>query len=108
MVEALGRATAEKDFAEVCFELFSDEVRAQAGGVRCPAYLRRTARDIDAPRIDVLDPPGATPAITVREGRATVRVRTRTADRPPVADTIQLVRQRGRFRISALGQGERP
>lgn len=108
VVEGLERATVEKDFTEICFELFSDEVRAQAGGVRCPAFLRRTARDIEAPSIQIADPPGGrTPAIVVRGPAATVRVRTKTRDQPPVNDTIQLVRQRGRFRISALGEQER-
>lgn len=107
VVRALERATAEKDYNQICFDLFSDQVRAQAGGVRCPAFLRRTARGIDSPRIQIVDDPGGAPAIVVKGERATVRVRTRTRDQAPVLDSIQLVRQRGRFRISALGKAGR-
>jgi len=108
VVRALERATAEKDYNEICFDLFSDQVRAQAGGVRCPSFLRRTARGIESPRIEIVDDPGGAPAILVRGRTARVRVRTRARDQAPVRDTIELVRQRDRFRISALGRVGRP
>lgn len=97
VVKALERATDEKDFNTVCFDLFSDQVRAQAGGVRCPALLRRTARDVEAPRIRV-------ESIRLQRDAASVRVRTQSRDQPPVPDVIELVRQRGRYRISSLGR----
>ena len=96
VVKALERATDEKDFNTVCFDLFSDQVRAQAGGVRCPALLRRTARDVEAPRIRI-------ERIRLQADAASVRVRTRSRDQPSVPDVIELVRQRGRYRISSLG-----
>jgi hypothetical protein len=96
-VHALERATDAKDFNTMCFDLFSDQVRAQAGGVRCPALLRRTAKDVEAPRIRVQ-------SIRLQGDAASVRVQTRTRDQPPVPDTIELVRQRGRYRISSLGR----
>ena len=96
-VRALERATDAKDFNTMCFDLFSDQVRAQAGGVRCPALLRRTAKDVEAPRIRVR-------TIRLQGDAASVRVETRTRDQPPVPDTIELVRQRGRYRISSLGR----
>ncbi len=96
-VRALERATEAKDFNTMCFDLFSDQVRAQAGGVRCPALLRRTAKDVEAPRIRVQ-------GIRLQGDAASVRVQTRTRDQPPVSDTIELVRQRGRYRISSLGR----
>jgi hypothetical protein len=97
VVKALERATDAKDFNTVCFDLFSDQVRAQAGGVRCPALLRRTARDVEAPRIRV-------ESIRLQGDAASVRVRTESRDQPPVPDVIELVRQRGRYRISSLGR----
>jgi hypothetical protein len=96
VVEALERATAEKDFEEVCFELFSDTVRARAGGLRCPARLRRAAREIEAPSIEIR-------SMRLRPGAATVRVVTRARGQGPVPDAIELVRERGRWRIAALG-----
>lgn len=33
VVKALERATAEKDYNEICFELLSDRVRAEVGGL---------------------------------------------------------------------------
>jgi len=97
VVKALERATAEKDYNEICFELLSDRVRAEVGGVRCPARLRRTAGEIEDPRIRIR-------TIRLRGDEATVEVITSARGQAPAPDAIELARERGRWRIAALGQ----
>ena len=97
VVKALERATAEKDYNEICFELLSDRVRAEVGGVRCPGRLRRTAGEIEDPRIQIR-------TIRLRGDEATVDVVTSARGQAPAPDAIELARERGRWRISALGQ----
>jgi len=91
------RATAEKDYNEICFELLSDRVRAEVGGLRCPARLRRTAGDIEDPRIRIR-------TIRLRGDEATIEVITSARGQAPAPDAIELLRERGRWRIAALGQ----
>lgn len=95
-VHAFERAAARRDFREICNDLLAVEARRQSGGRRCPARLRRRAAGVRRPRVRVLD-------IDVR-GRdaASVRVSARSAGEPAVVDTIELVREGGRFRIVSL------
>lgn len=94
-IQAFERATAQGDFATVCRDLFSAAVRERAGGARCVSMLRRTAADVRGPRIRIR-------RITVADGKATVDVTTSTRDQAPAADSIELVRVDGRWRISEL------
>jgi hypothetical protein len=94
-IERLERATAKRDFKTICGELFSEPVRRQAGGRECASLLRRSAGDVRRPRIDVI-------RIDIKGDTATARVRTSARGQTPATDTIRLVREDGRFRISSL------
>jgi hypothetical protein len=94
-VQALERATRRHDFRTICNSLFTDAARRRAGGRGCPRLLRSTGREVRRPSIRVL-------SIELRGRRATVRVRTRAADQPPIDDTLKLVRGRDGYRIDAL------
>lgn len=96
VIAALERATARGEWRRICEELLSGAVRAQAGGRGCPEMLARTAGDVRRPRIRVED-------VVVRRRRATVRVVTTAAGQAPVRETLELVREDGRWRIAALG-----
>ena len=96
VVQSLNRAIAGRDFRLICDELFAAEVRAQAGGDDCPALLRRTTSGLSNPRIELTE-------IAVKGDRATVEVVTTARGQARAPDKIELVRERGRFRISALG-----
>ncbi len=90
------RATVARDFASICAELFTRGARVRAGGEDCAASLREGAGGLRAPRIQLL-------SIRIDGERASVRVRTSAASQPSVDETIELVREDGRYLIAALG-----
>jgi len=94
-IAALERATATRDFAVICNDLFSSAVRRRAGGGGCRAQLRRTAAGVRNPRIRVR-------RIDIEGNKATASVTTRAKGQAPVQDTLVLVREDGAWRISQL------
>ena len=98
VVQRLQDATAKRDWGTICRDLFSRRVRDQAGGKDCPRLVKRQAGDVRKPRIEVKD-------ITIRRHGASVRVVTRASGQAPAPETIELVRERGRYRIASLGGG---
>ena len=95
VVEQLERGLAEGQYARVCSELFSAEVRRQAGGGDCPAQLERTSAGVEQPDIEI-------ERIQIRGNVAVVDVVTTAEGQAPVEDTIRLVREAGGYRISSL------
>ena len=95
VIARLERATQRRQFAVLCDQLFTASARARAGGKDCVALLRETAKDVRQARIRLLD-------VRINGRRATARVRTTAEGQTAVEETIDLVRQRGRYRISAL------
>jgi hypothetical protein len=71
-------------------------VRERSGGADCVRIFGQRAADVKRPRIRI-------DAIEVAGNSATARVHTTAAGQSSVADTIRLVRERGRFRIASLG-----
>lgn len=96
-VGAFESATARRDYATVCRDLFSEAVRRRAGGGRCRSMLRRTAADVRDPRIRIRK-------IQIAGDRATVQVTTSARGQAPAPDSIELVRVGGRWRISELSR----
>ena len=95
VVEQLERSIAGGQFARVCNELLSAEVRRQAGGGDCPAQLARTSKGVERPSIEVKK-------IKIDGAVAVVDVVTSAEGQARVPDTIRLVREAGRYRISSL------
>ena len=91
------RALAQGDFATICGNLYSLEAREAAGGDRCPSVLADTAGGLRDPEVQIV-------SITHRGKTATAVVRASVGKRPPVTDTIRLVRQGGRYRIVSAGK----
>ena len=98
VVGALERATAAQDFGTICEDLFTAAARRRAGGRDCRRLLRESARDVRRPQIEVLK-------IEIERDRAQVRVRTRAEGQRPLADVIELRRERGEYRIESLAAG---
>jgi hypothetical protein len=96
VVERLERASARGDWRSVCADIFTAGARRRAGGRDCPRLLRSHAGRLTRPRIDVL-------RVTARGRGLAVRVRSRARGQPPLEDVIELRRERGRYRIEALG-----
>ena len=98
VVSELERATRTEDWAVVCQDLFTAAAFARAGGRDCERLLEETAGDVRNPDIRILE-------ISISDDSAGVRVRTRAAGQAPVEDEIELVHERGEWRIDSLAAG---
>jgi hypothetical protein len=96
VVQELERATRKHDYRTICRDLFTAAAKRRSGGADCPRLLRSTAEGVQRPRIELL-------AVELRKGRAEAKVRSSATGQPPVEDTLELVPERGRYRIEALG-----
>lgn len=94
-VTRLDAATRRGEYAQICDELFTRSARRRAGGPDCAELLRSATEDVRRPRVRLL-------SISVKGDRAQARVRTRAAGERSVDETIELVRERGRYRIASL------
>jgi hypothetical protein len=95
VVERFERATAERDFATVCDDLFTAAARERAGGEDCERLTRSAAAGIARPRIDLK-------AITVEGERARVEVATRATGQAVADEVLELRREGGEWRVEAL------
>ena len=95
VVTRLERATRGRRFDVVCDELFTRAARSRAGGRNCVRLLRSTAEDVRRPRIRLLD-------VRIKGDRAEARVRTLAEGQTAVEETIDLLRERGGYRIASL------
>jgi hypothetical protein len=97
VVQRLERATAERDWATICSDLFTAAARERAGGADCARLLREAGADVRLPEIEIR-------GIRVREGgRASVEVLTRAQGQQAVSDVLELRRENGQWRVEALG-----
>lgn len=97
MVERFEKATAQRDFATICDQLFATSTRRDAGGSDCASVLAERARSVRRPHIRIR-------AIEIQGDRAAVRVTTSAAGQASVPDVIQLVREQGGYRVLSLGR----
>ena len=97
VVERLERATADGAFGRVCDELFTAAARERAGGEDCERLTRSAAESIARPRIEI-------EAIELRGELARVEITTRAAGQAVVPDVLELRRERGEWRVEALGE----
>ena len=97
-VKAFEAATEAEEFALICRDLFTRRIVEEVGGSReCPKFLRRNAEGLEQARILITN-------IRVQGNTAVVDAVTTADGQAPVRDTIQLLKERGRFRIAALGR----
>jgi hypothetical protein len=95
-VNRLERAVAQRDFANICDQLFTAAARRRAGGDQCVRQMRSAAEGVERPSIEI-------EGIDVKKDQATVKVRTEAEGQARVSDELQLRRQGGRWLIEALG-----
>ncbi len=95
VVSRLELATRRRQFEVVCDQLFTRAARARAGGGNCVRLLHSTARDVRRPRIRLL-------SVRIAGNRAQARVRTLAEGQTAVEETIDLLREGGSYRITAL------
>jgi hypothetical protein len=94
-MQALDQAVRARDYRGICNELFTAAARRRAGDKDCERLLRSAAAGVRKPRVRIL-------AIRIEGHRATVRVRSSGSNQRPLVDEVELVRERGGYRISAL------
>jgi Putative lumazine-binding len=97
LIHLLERATAARNFTTICEELLASATLKQAGGDECPDVLDQRARGVKHPRIRIQ-------SIDVQGARAQVRVRTTATGQDATSDVINLVREKGSFRVLSLGR----
>ena len=98
-VEDLQSAGRKGDARRICRDLLAAAVvkRMSRAGERCERVVDRQLEDADAFELSV-------EAVRVNGSRATARVRS-TAEGEDRTDSLGLVKESGRWRIAALGQG---
>ena len=96
VVDRLERATAGRDFGTICEELFTAAARERAGGQDCERLTRSAAEGVARPRIEMK-------AMHVRADTARVELTTRAAGQAEVPSVLELRRERGEWRVDALG-----
>jgi hypothetical protein len=89
-------ALRSRDWPGICDRLYSSQARRAAGGAKCPTALAQSASGLRDPRVKIL-------SVVVRGTAATVAVSASVNGRRPVKDTIQLIREGGRFRVLSAG-----
>jgi hypothetical protein len=95
VMAGLQGAIEKRDFRGICDGLFTTAARRRAGGRRCARRLRSRARGLSGAKIELL-------RVEVKEGGAEARVRVRSEGQDPVEETVELARERGKFRIDGL------
>jgi hypothetical protein len=94
-VAALQTDLSNRDWADICEQLFSLQARAQAGGDSCEQFVRRGAAGLRRGQIKIRK-------IEVVGSNASADVVTTAVGQAPVNETIDLVFENGRYRISQL------
>jgi hypothetical protein len=86
-----------RNWAGVCEQVLSSDARAQAGNDACPGFVRHGAVHLRGERIRIR-------SIVVQNEAASVDVVTTAQGQAPVRNTIRMVFENGRYRISALAR----
>jgi hypothetical protein len=93
-VQAFGQAMHDRDFKTMC-NLFTADARAAEGGSECVSTLSNNAALLQNPRVRMV-------SMYVRGGSAVAKITVRQQHQPVMTEILQLVRERGEFKISAF------
>jgi hypothetical protein len=96
-VEAFGKASAAKDYQQLCDDLLAPKLVSdvEAAGLPCEAALKQGLGDVSSPRLTI-------GTIKVSGDSATADVQSTAAGEKPSRDTLQLVRVDSSWRIASL------
>ena len=100
-VDRFGKAVADKDYQELCDNLLAANLKdaLEQSGVPCELALKTGFGSVKDPKI-------AVKTVAVNGDRALVSVHSTAANERPSDDTIALVKEKGKWRISSLAQPE--
>jgi hypothetical protein len=96
-VDDFAQATAAKDYRRLCNDVLAKQLvqRARAAGLTCEVALETGLKGVQNPKVEVRK-------VTVRGDSATAVVHTTAANQDASTDTLQLARQGGEWRVSAV------
>ena len=98
VVEAFGKASAAKDYQQLCDKLLSPKLvkDVESRGLPCEVAVKEGLGDVKAPTLTI-------GRIAVDGDKATAQVQSTAQGEPPSRDTLQLVRaEDGTWRIASL------
>lgn len=98
-VDRFGKAVASHDYQELCDDLLAANLKnaLEARGVPCELALKTGFGDAKNPKIAVR-------TVAVNGNRALVSVHSTAANQPASDDTLGLVKEGGKWKISSLAQ----
>jgi hypothetical protein len=100
-VERFGKAVADRDYQELCDNLIAGNliVALEERGVPCELALKSGLGPAKDPKLEVK-------SVTVNGDKALASVHSTAANQPPSDDTLGLVREHGKWKISSLARPE--
>ena len=100
-VDRFGKAVADHDYQELCDDLLAGNLieALEERGVPCELALKTGFGDAKDPKI-------AVKTVAVNGDRALVSVHSTAANQPPSDDTVSLVKEHGKWKISSLARPE--
>lgn len=98
-LDRFAAATRAKDYQRLCDDLFSSKLVAQVRsvGLPCEVALRMGLGEVRRPSLVVR-------RVQVSGDKALARVRTAAVGQQPSEDTVELVREKGDWRIASLAR----
>jgi len=98
-VDRFGKAVADKDYQELCDNLLAANLinALEDRGVPCELALKTGFAAVKDPKI-------AIKTVAVNGDKALVSVHSTAANEKPSDDTIALIKEKGKWRISSLAQ----
>jgi len=100
-VQRYAKASAEKDYQEICDEIVAKELirSVESVGLPCELAFKRGLGPVKEPKVRVDD-------VQVNKTKALVRVHSTAKNQPASDDTLELVLQGGSWRISSLAKAQ--
>jgi hypothetical protein len=98
-VDRFGKAVADKDYQDLCDKLLAANLihALEARGVPCELALKTGFGAVKDPKI-------AVKTVAVNGDKALVSVHSTAANQTPSDDTLALVKEHGKWKISELAQ----
>jgi hypothetical protein len=100
-VQRFGKAVADRNYQELCDNLLAGNliIALEDHGVPCELALKAGLGTARAPTLEIR-------TITVNGDKALAAVHSTAANQPPSDDTLSLVHEHGKWKISALARPE--
>jgi putative lumazine-binding protein len=98
-VQHFGKDVAAQDYTDLCKNVLADNLISalEASGVPCELALKTGLSNAKNPKLEIK-------TIAVNGDRALVSVHSTASNQPPSDDTLSLIKQHGKWKISSLAR----